>query len=231
MYLPVTEQPDIMASYPIAMGFNAMEVKAKTAETKTPAVQTVKKPDADSNEALLCAIGEKQDKQAFIELFEYFAPRIKSFLMKSGTAPDQADELAQETMLTVWKKADLYKPQHASASTWIFTIARNKRIDLYRKMSRPEPDPNDPMMVNDDVPMPDDNIDRMREADAMKKALENLPAEQADLIKKSYFEDKTHDAIARETRLPLGTVKSRIRLALERLRKNEEIKNLWPERL
>ncbi len=206
-----------------------MTTEAKTGSAATERGSDTVAPESGTKEALLRAVAEKRDREAFIELFEYFAPRVKSFLMKSGMNPDQADELAQETMLTVWNKAELYNPDQASASTWIFTIARNKRIDLIRKSARPEPDPNDPSLVSDPLPAPGDMLDRALEAEIMAQAISTLPKEQAELIHKSYFEEKTHDAIARETRLPLGTVKSRIRLALDRLRKNKDIQELWPQ--
>lgn len=174
---------------------------------------------------LLLAVAQKQDKGAFAELFEYFAPRIKSFLMKGGAAPDQADELAQETMISVWQKAASFDPAKASASTWIFTIARNKRIDAIRKTPRPEVDADD-IELADDAPSASDEIAQGQETDIMARAIQNLPQEQADLLYKSFFEDKTHADIAKETNLPLGTVKSRIRLALDRLRGDRNVTEL-----
>ena len=200
----------------------------KTGEDKRAANDCAVGSDA-CNEELLKAVAQNADKQAFIKLFEYFAPRLKSFIMRSGVSPDQAEELAQETMLAVWSKAHLYNPAQARASTWIFTIARNKKIDAFRKAGRAELDPNDPMLVGDPAPEPSEAIDRAKEAEIMSRAIKKLSKEQAELIQKSYFEEKTHNAIAEETKLPLGTVKSRIRLALDHLRKNEEIKAIWPQ--
>lgn len=174
---------------------------------------------------LLLAVARHQDKDAFAELFEYFAPRIKSFLMKGGAAPDQADELAQETMITVWQKAGSFDPAKSSASTWIFTIARNKRIDAIRKTPRPEMDA-DELDIADDAPTAAAAIAQDEESDIMARAIQSLPPEQADLLYKSFFEDKTHADIAKETNLPLGTVKSRIRLALERLRGDKKVTEL-----
>lgn len=174
---------------------------------------------------LLLAVGQHQDKAAFAELFEYFAPRIKSFLMKGGAAPDQADELAQETMITVWQKAGSFDPAKANASTWIFTIARNKRIDAIRKTPRPEMDA-DELEIADETPTAAAAIAQEEESDIMARAIQSLPQEQADLLYKSFFEDKTHADIAKETNLPLGTVKSRIRLALDRLRGDKKVTEL-----
>ncbi len=176
---------------------------------------------------LLLAVGKRQDKAAFAGLFEYFAPRIKSFLMKGGANPDQADELAQETMITVWQKAASFDPAKASASTWIFTIARNKRIDAIRKTPRPEVDADD-IDLADNAPSASDDIAQAEESGIMARAIQALPQEQADLLYKSFFEDKTHADIAKETNLPLGTVQSRIRLALDRLRGDKKVTELWP---
>ncbi|MGZ9109192.1 MAG: sigma-70 family RNA polymerase sigma factor [Micavibrio sp.] len=173
---------------------------------------------SDSFETLLSAVGQQRDRDAFITLFNHFAPRLKSFLMKKGATPDHAEELAQETMLTVWNKAAGYDPKQAGASTWIFTIARNKRIDSLRKNNRVEFDSGDPAFVPDDIsPAPDRQVIDSDRTQQVAAALDTLPPEQADLIRKAYFEDKTHHEIASETKIPLGTVKSRLRLALERL--------------
>jgi RNA polymerase sigma factor (sigma-70 family) len=169
-------------------------------------------------EDLLVAVGKSRDRDAFVRLFEHFAPRVKSFLLKSGMNPAQADDLAQETMLTVWRKAPQFNPMLAGASTWIFTVARNRRIDFLRRNGRPEPDPNDPLMSRNSEPAPDAAVSRDEESKAIFNALAKLPAEQADLVRKAFYEDKTHSDIASETGLPLGTVKSRLRLAMARLR-------------
>lgn len=180
-----------------------------------------------SHEDMLCAIAQHRDKDCFSALFEYFAPRIKSFLMKGGTPPEQADELAQETMLTVWHKAPTYDPKQANASTWIFTIARNKRIDSLRKMHREIYETETAERLEDESPLPPENMIRNQETFTLAQALESLPEEQAELIRKSFFEDKSHAQIAKETNIPLGTIKSRIRLALQRLRQQEQVKKLW----
>ena len=171
---------------------------------------------------LLVAVGKTQNRDAFIRLFEYFAPRVKSFLMRGSMKEEQADELAQETMLTVCHRADRYDPSKAKASTWIFTIARNKKIDLLRKNKRPQVDIDDPMFVNEDKNLvwADDAASNKQEGETLEEAVRTLPEDQADLIQKAYFEDKTHQEISDETGLPLGTVKSRLRLAMDKLRHN-----------
>ena len=164
----------------------------------------------------LNAVRDHKDRAAFAELFGYFAPRLKSFLMKSGTSPDMAEECAQEVMVTVWNKSHLFDPTKASVSTWIFTIARNKRIDMIRKQRRPEPE--DLPWGPEEHPSQADTIALQQETEILGRALADLPAKQRELIERAYFGELTHAEIAAETGLPLGTIKSRSRLALDRLR-------------
>ncbi len=177
--------------------------------------------------SLIRAVAQERNRESFVELFDYFAPRVKSFLMRGGTSEDTADELAQETMLAVWNKADAYDPARAAPSTWIYTIARNKKIDALRKTGRFEIDDSDPSLLRSEGDAPSQHLMDTQDTDAIAAALETLPGEQSDLLYKSFFEDKSHQEIAAETGIPLGTVKSRIRLALERLRKNEKVGALW----
>lgn len=161
-------------------------------------------------------VRDHSDQAAFAELFRYFAPRIKAFLMKSGADATLAEECAQEVMATLWHKAHLFDPARASAATWIFTIARNRRIDALRKQRRPEPEalPWGPEAEPDQ----EDVLTLQQESAYLRQALTTLPQAQRDLIERAYFGDLSHRQIAAETGLPLGTIKSRIRLALERLR-------------
>lgn len=179
-------------------------------------------------DSLLCDVGKNKNKDSFAALFEYFAPRIKSYLMKGGADENTADELAQETMLSVWDKAKSYDPSKAAPSTWIFTIARNKRIDALRKAKAFNIDLDSlPVLEDEGATTPAQDMAHTEEAEYISKALENLPEEQAELIRKSFFDDMSHNEIAEETGIPLGTVKSRIRLALERLRGEDKVKSLW----
>jgi RNA polymerase sigma-70 factor (ECF subfamily) len=162
------------------------------------------------------AVRDSQDRKAFAELFGYFAPRVKSFLMKSGASPDLAEECTQEVMATLWNKAHLFDPTKASVSTWIFTIARNRKIDILRKQRRPEPE--DLTWGPEAEPDQADAIGLQQETAQLGQALATLPAEQRKLIERAYFGELSHSQIAAETGLPLGTIKSRIRLALDRLR-------------
>ena len=162
------------------------------------------------------AIRDKQDQAAFARLFAHFAPRIKGFLIRSGAADDMAEECAQEVMATVWRKAALFDPTRASAATWIFTIARNRQIDMIRRARRPEPE--DLPWGPDAEPDQEDVIALSQETEKLGQAIAALPAKQRELIERAYFGDLSHSEIAEQTGLPLGTIKSRIRLALDRLR-------------
>ena len=166
--------------------------------------------------ALLVAVRDGQDKVAFAALFRHFAPRIKAFLMKSGANAALAEECAQDVMATLWQKAHLFDPARASVATWVFTIARNRRIDALRKSRRPEPEelPWGPEAEPDQAEV----MEMQQETDRLGVALAQLPAKQRALIERAYYGDLTHSEIAAETGLPLGTIKSRIRLALDRLR-------------
>lgn len=167
---------------------------------------------------LIDAVAHARDRAAFVRLFEYFAPRLKAFGMRKGVDPAAAEELAQETMLTVWRRADLFDPRRASAATWVFTIVRNKRIDLYRRAVRPEVDLDAIADLPDQCEGPEAQLGHTEAGAAVRAAMSGLPAEQVEVLHKAFFEDKPHSVIADELRLPLGTVKSRIRLGLARLR-------------
>ncbi|HSA80841.1 MAG TPA: sigma-70 family RNA polymerase sigma factor [Geminicoccaceae bacterium] len=167
---------------------------------------------------LLAAVAERRDRYAFATLFSHFAPRLKAYMRRLGLEDARAEDLAQEVMLIVWRRATLYDPAQASVSTWIFTIARNKRIDELRRERRPEIDPDDPALVPDSTPAVDILVSQGEIGRRLRAAVEELPAEQAEVLRKNFFEDKPHGAIAEELALPLGTVKSRVRLALAKLR-------------
>jgi len=165
------------------------------------------------------AIATRRDRAAFAALFEHFAPRIKAYLMRSGSDAETAEELVQEALLTVWRRADTFDASQASVATWVFTIARNKRIDGLRRMRRPELDPQDPALVPNEERPADDLLSASQSAAVLREAIKTLPAEQMEMLRMAFFEDKPHSQIAEETDVPLGTVKSRLRLAMGRLRK------------
>lgn len=166
----------------------------------------------------LASVGRSKDMKAFEALFRHFGPRIRSFMLKRACDGPLAEELMQETMMMVWRKADQFDAERGNAAAWIFTIARNVRIDNLRKSKRPEFDPNDPAFVPDEPEAPDSYFEKDQNADRIRRALSELPAEQAVLLKMSFFEELPHSQIAEKTNLPLGTVKSRIRAAFSRLR-------------
>ncbi|MBT6311959.1 MAG: sigma-70 family RNA polymerase sigma factor [Alphaproteobacteria bacterium] len=168
-------------------------------------------------EALLLAVAETGDRDAFSRLFVHFAPRVKSYLLRQGSSPSQAEDIAQETLALLWRKAGLFDPAKASASTWIFRIARNQMIDRIRRRQRPELDPNDPLLVPAAEPAPDHQASKQQDIAAVRSALAELPEKQREVIMLSFFEEDPHPAIAEKLQLPIGTVKSRIRLALARL--------------
>ncbi len=161
-------------------------------------------------------IRDAQDRAAFAELFRHFAPRVKAFLIRSGSDAALAEECAQEVMATLWHKAHLFDPARASVATWVFTIARNKRIDALRKQRRPEPE--DLYWGPEAEPEQEAVISLQQETVQLRSAMKGLPEAQRELIEKAYFGDLSHREIAAQTGLPLGTIKSRIRLALDRLR-------------
>lgn len=167
--------------------------------------------------ALMIAVRDRQDKTAFAALFQHFAPRVKGFLMKSGTDAALAEDCAQDVMAVLWHKAALYDPARASVATWVFTIARNRRIDVARKARRPEPEELD---WGETEPDQADVYEAGQETARLVAAMADLPEKQRALIQRAFYADLSHSEIAAETGLPLGTIKSRIRLALDRLRQN-----------
>jgi RNA polymerase sigma-70 factor (ECF subfamily) len=178
--------------------------------------------DREAQAALIEAIASSADRQAFAALFRHFAPKIKGYLIKLGADRGHAEELTQEVMLTVWRKAATFDRKQASAATWMFTIARNRRIDAIRREKRPELDPTDPMLVPDTPVAADDRLDALNREARVARAIKSLPQEQADLVHEAFYLAKSHSQIAEETNIPLGTVKSRLRLAFARLRKAVE---------
>lgn len=180
--------------------------------------------DPKAMAALMVRIAEDQDKAAFAELFAFYAPRLKSYLLRLGANGSQAEDLAQEAMLSVWRKAAQFDPAKAAAGTWIFAIARNLRIDAIRREKRPELDPEDPSLVGEPDPPADHTVEMEQHGQRVRRAMRGLPEEQAVIVRLSFFDEKPHGVIAEELGLPLGTVKSRLRLAYRRLK--EELGDL-----
>ncbi|WP_339766066.1 sigma-70 family RNA polymerase sigma factor [uncultured Hoeflea sp.] len=171
---------------------------------------------------LASAVAERRDQKAFAELFDHFAPRIKSYLLRLGMEAGQAEELTQEVMIVLWHKAALFDPVKSSLSTWLFRIARNRRIDAFRRDKSALLDADDPALQPSQPESADDIVEAEERDERVRKAMLDLPEEQAVLVKQAFFLGRSHSQIAEDTGLPLGTVKSRIRLAFSRLRRSLE---------
>jgi RNA polymerase sigma-70 factor (ECF subfamily) len=164
------------------------------------------------------AVGRDRDKSAFIEVFEYYAPRVKAYLLRLGTDDASAEELAQEVMIAVWRKAHTFDRRQASVSTWIFRIARNRRIDAFRRSAKGDLDPHEPMLRPEELEAPDEAVAASEREEAVREAMRDLPEDQLDLLRLAFFDGLSHRDIAERTGIPLGTVKSRLRLAFQKLR-------------
>lgn len=170
----------------------------------------------------MLAVRDARDRAAFARLFAHFAPRLKAFVMKGGLGSGQAEEVVQDVMLTIWNKAHMFDPGRAQVSAWVYQIARNRQIDTQRRENRPVPeelaDPGDP------DPDASAALAMDQETDRLRAALARLRPEQREMIQKAYLGELTHQEIQEQTGLPLGTIKSRIRLGLDRLR--HELKHI-----
>lgn len=166
----------------------------------------------------MAAIAERRCRSAFASLFSYYAPRVKGFMLRLGAADAEAEELAQDVMITVWQKAGMYDRAQASVSTWIFRIARNRRIDAQRRQRRPELSAEDPILQPPEIETPDQTVSRQQLDIVVRERLTRLPQDQLILIQAAFYDGLSHSEIARTFNLPLGTVKSRIRLAFTRLK-------------
>ncbi len=169
--------------------------------------------------ALIRRIADHSDRAAFATLFAHFAPRLKSYMRRLGAADGLAEDLAQETMLAVWRKASLFDPARAGAATWVFTIARNLRIDALRRERPTEalpPEAERPEIET--APGAEAELITAERDRTLRVALAVLPPEQAQLVQLAFYEDKPHREIERVLGIPLGTVKSRLRMAMQRLR-------------
>jgi len=174
---------------------------------------------------LILRVADK-DEQAFMDLFDATASRLKAYAMQCGSSDSDAEELLQECMMTVWRKAEQFNPKAASAITWLYTIVRNRRIDMLRKE---KPDQIQSFDLWPEAPVEqsvahkftsdhlEDDVERDLNGQMIRILLESLPEEQRQIVYKVYFEGKSHSEIAAELDLPLGTIKSRLRLAMKKL--------------
>ena len=194
-------------------------------DTKQPAVQQTDEPAPKQHFSdLLVKVGAVRDQLAFAELYDHFAGRIKSFLMGKGMNEDTAEELMQEIMLIVWRRAESFDPMKAAASTWLFTIARNRRIDYLRGNSRIEVELDDEILQIETADKKlDEHVMDAQNAVVLEQAIHRLPAEQQQVIHLSFYRGQSHSTIAHWLELPVGTVKSRIRLGMQSIR--EYVKN------
>ena len=186
-----------------------------------PAVVSTEKR-TDQWSVLLVSVGENRDRKAFAQLFAHFAPLLKSFAEASrheGWFPGLSEDLVQEVMIKVWQKAAGYKPEKASATTWIYTVARNCRIDMLRRKSNTQhlPLENEDYWHEPDEETPVSLLRQKRSEGKVQASLAQLPKEQDEILRKVYLEGKSHAEASEELGLPLGTVKSRVRLALQKM--------------
>jgi RNA polymerase sigma factor (sigma-70 family) len=180
-------------------------------------------PTDDEINYWIRAVAETADRPAFAALFRHFAPRIKGFLMRGGADDAVAEDLAQETLVALWRRAASFDPARAQASTWLYTIARNLRIDHHRRTAGGQieaPYDWDPELQPEDAHLtPDELLQAAQRERGVRQALAELPPEQAQVLRLSFFEEHPHGRIAQDLGIPLGTVKSRIRLAVTQLRR------------
>lgn len=171
---------------------------------------------------LLHLVARRGDAEAFRKLFETYAPRVKAYMMRQGADANLAEELAQETLLTVWRKAGLYSDDKGSATTWIYTIARNLRIDRLRREVAWQPMPEGAEEEPSDDALPDEEVSNRERRERVRAVLSQLPQDQTEVVTLSYIEGLSHSEIAERLGLPLGTVKSRMRLAYSKIREAVE---------
>lgn len=166
------------------------------------------------------AVAERRDRAAFTEIFDHFTPRLESYLQRLGLDAGAAEEIAQEVMVTLWRKAEMFDPGKSSVATWLYRIARNRRIDLSRRNRMDYVDPQSPAILDiAEERRFETEIDDFQRDDAVRDLIVDLPAEQQALVRLAFYDGLSHAEIAARTKLPLGTVKSRLRLAFTRLRR------------
>ena len=165
-------------------------------------------------------VAESRDREAFVLLFERYASRVKGFMINGGAAHDEADEAAQDVLVSVWRHAARYDPAKAAVSTWIFAIARNRRIDVLRRRARPVPDPEDPLFRPDPEPGPAAAAVAADRAARMRAALDSLGPDQREAVRLAFYLGLSQSEIAARAGLPLGTVKSHIRRGLMLMREH-----------
>ncbi|MEM8792381.1 MAG: sigma-70 family RNA polymerase sigma factor [Pseudomonadota bacterium] len=170
------------------------------------------------DEALVARIAQDKDRGAFTELFDRYAGRIKAFLIRAGASREEAEEAAQEVFVTIWRRAETFNPERAGAATWLYTIARNKRIDMVRRIRRPEPEAEDLPFAPGNVESAEVTLAGVDRDARIREAIMALPDDQRLVIRLAFFAGMSHAEIAQRLEAPLGTVKSRLRLSFAKLR-------------
>lgn len=211
-------EPAQSVSLPVSAASMGMGRTAPPFRKVLPLAETQAALDRKRINELMAAVAEHRDVDSYEMLYKYFVPKVRSYMFKIGGDRIMAEEMAQEAMLSVWRKANQFDPERGAASTWIYTIARNVRIDALRRGPRPDFDPNDPAFVPDDTPAADVAFDKEQDADRLRRAMASLKPDEIKALKMSFFEDMAHPAIAASLGIPIGTVKSRIRNACLKLR-------------
>lgn len=178
--------------------------------------------DNDELADLVDRVATHRDRQAFIRLFDHYAPRLNAYLLRIGAENGVAEEIVQEVMVTLWRKADLFDRRKSSLGTWLFRIARNRRIDALRRQRLGDLDEHDPTFHPSEQAPVDEVLDAQVREERVRNAVAALPDDQRALVHMAFFEGLSHSQIADATGVPLGTVKSRIRLAFTRLRRSLE---------
>jgi len=201
-----------------ALSYRSIGISARSRVQAVRTAGEAANPERGALSGHILAISASGDRAAFAALFAHFAPRVKSYLLRLGAGPGQAEDMAQEVLLAVWRKAASFDPAKAEASTWVFAIARNLRIDALRRERHPEVSDEHLEAVADTREDAESALSAAQRGAALRRALEDLPAEQAEVVRLSFFQDKPHGEIERALGIPLGTVKSRLRLAMVRLR-------------
>lgn len=184
-------------------------------DTRTDSARADAKRHADWLEA----VAANADRDAFAQLFDHFGPRLKAYLMRIGADESMAEEVTQDVMVTLWRKAALFDRSKSSVATWLFRIARNRRIDVLRRKRAITVDTETMVIEDESLPDPVETLDEEKRQGRIRTALKQLPPEQLQLVELAFFTELSHSQISEETGLPLGTVKSRIRLAFGRLRR------------
>jgi len=195
--------------------------EARPVNDDTPAAETTatrQGPEGPSDETLLARVARDRDRAAFVALFHRYAGRIKGFLIRTGADPGLAEEAAQEVMVTLWRRAETFDPDRAAATTWIFTLVRNKRIDFLRRAGRTGGEVAGGEFQPEPVPSAESELAGTERDALVREALSTLTEDQREAVRLSFFAGLSHGDIARDLGVPVGTVKSRLRLAFARLR-------------